>query len=617
MKRELMKYAPKGIAIFLSALILTGLTLVPGYNIKLLPIAVWPTLFPWSSVYYDSTGIPLISASNPNYYLNTTPDNTTLLNYVLATLPERTNQSASLSLFPELSSTPIGAIDYKRYNVYLDRGADVEISFIYENAGYRNSLGYFTFDPANPPTKTTPSDLSKNVMIDGIIFPNASLFNSGGNVNGLYTGNTAKISFDAARLTTYPWNAGKDCTVAGNCKLGIGFTLIADGFQWSSTNGGVRPSPNPNWVFYSISGMNPEVNTSANPDIQQHMVMLNVPGSSLYALAFEDMSRTSGSGCDHDFNDVVYRLNVNPIVAFTNRDSVYHETVPDFDKDGVPDAMDEFPNDNQRATSVWYPSKTGWNTLGFEDSWPNAGDYDMNDLVVNYRHRQILRADGLVKEVEIYYQLAAAGAKFHNGFAVELTGLPKGTTPLDYARIKIGSGGAVAITPQTASNLAFTIFNDSIVELGTDMVNTVKGGNSSAVKTYQLNVAFTNPMAKTAFTYPPPYNPFLFRTGSSPAIEVHLPGHTPTSIADISSFGKGDDNSDQTAKRYYVTKANSATPLPAGLPWAIDIPLSWNWPVETKLIVQAYPDFVTWVNSGGAQKTSWYSNPASSLYVYR
>ena len=65
----------------------------------------------------------------------------------------------------------------------------------------------------------------------------------------------------------------------------------------------------------------------------------------------QDMSRTSGSGCDHDFNDVVYRLNVSPITAFTNRDSVYHETVPDFDKDGVPDAMDEFPNDSQRATT--------------------------------------------------------------------------------------------------------------------------------------------------------------------------------------------------------------------------------------------------------------------------
>ncbi len=611
MKSELIKHLPKGVAILLMAVCLTGM-------IKILPIPLWPTVFSLTDI--DITGIP---KTPPKYNLSTSDplvaaEYKTLLNYVLLTLPERTNQSTNQILFPELSGV---IYDYKRYNVILDRAADVEISFVYENAGYRNSLGYFSFDPAHPPTRldlTTGTSVNK-VMVDAIIFPNASFFNAGGSVNGLYTGDTLKITIDAPKLAGYSWNAGKDCTVAGNCTAGIGFFLVADGYQnivnfsQVSTNGGVRPYPDPNWVFYSLKEMNPETDIN----LRQHMTLLNVPNTSLFALAFEDMNRSAGSGCDHDFNDAVYRLTVNPIAAFTNKNSIYSAPITnDNDNDGVPNSVDEFPSDSQRASSVWYPSKTGWNTLAYEDMWPSTGDYDMNDLVVNYRYRQILRADGTIKEIEVLYQLTATGAGQHDGFALELTGIPF-ATQLDYATLKINGATASNISPiqsvlgNTNIYQVFRIFGDAYVSFGlssTDSrkVNTVKGGVTKPAITYQLNVAFKDTLTKSLFTYTPPYNPFLFKSNSV-GEEVHLPGYPPTSGADKSRFNTSDD--DSGVKGYYLSKL--------GHPWALNIPSAWKWPEEAIDIQRAYPDFKAWAESGGVQKPAWYLTPSTnSAYIH-
>ena len=37
------------------------------------------------------------------------------------------------------------------------------------------------------------------------------------------------------------------------------------------------------------------------------------------------------------------------------------------------------------ASTVYKPAKNGYGTLMFEDMWPEMGDYDFNDFVINYR----------------------------------------------------------------------------------------------------------------------------------------------------------------------------------------------------------------------------------------
>jgi len=385
---------------------------------------------------------------------------------------------------------------------------------------------------------------------------------------------------------------------------------VANGFMYSN-GGAVAPYPDPNWIFYSLSGLNPEV-LAVN---KRHMVLLKDPKSGLIALGMEDMNRDKGS--DSDMNDIIYRLKVTPETAISNSSSFYSKPVGDRDGDGVPDVLDEFPDDNQRASSIWYPSKTGWGTLAYEDVWPSTGDYDMNDLVILYNYRQILRADGTVKEVEIQYKLSAMGARQNNGFAVELTGIASATPHTATLSVngaaKAGFAATATVLGKTNNNLVFRIFTDAYAEFGlvptADVrVNTIKGGVTKTPLTYKMNVVFTTPRAKSTFTYAQPYNPFLFK-GNSVAEEVHLPGYAPTSSADTSTFGTLNDNTNLVAKRYYVSKL--------GHPWALNIPSAWKWPAEGIDVLRAYPDLKAWAESGGVQKPAWYTNPSTnSAYIY-
>ncbi|MEN8834397.1 MAG: hypothetical protein ABF265_00110 [Polaribacter sp.] len=71
-------------------------------------------------------------------------------------------------------------------DIKLTKDADVWITFISEGAGYRNVLGFYTYDLENPQsTNPTAEEIT-------IIFPNASALGSGG---GLSVGDKVKIGF--------------------------------------------------------------------------------------------------------------------------------------------------------------------------------------------------------------------------------------------------------------------------------------------------------------------------------------------------------------------------------------------------------------------------------------
>ncbi|MFP9116061.1 DUF4114 domain-containing protein [Flavobacterium sp. RHBU_3] len=160
-------------------------------------------------------------------------------------------------------------------NIELLEDADVYVTFVDEGAGYRNVLGFYTYSITNPPTSPP---LNSDIHI---IFPNASLPNSGGN---LARGTKVKIgSFSAG--------------------TGIGWILISNGWNGSSVGAGY-------WKFYSNQEWNPET----NPDIRQHNVLINDPDNQRIILGFEDIKRDN-SGCDQDFNDAMFYITANPYNA--------------------------------------------------------------------------------------------------------------------------------------------------------------------------------------------------------------------------------------------------------------------------------------------------------------
>lgn len=162
-------------------------------------------------------------------------------------------------------------------DVIVDELADVWVTFVSEGAGYRNVLGFYTYDVNNPPA-TAPS--SEDVTI---IFPNVSALGSGG---GLQVGDKVKIgTFEAG--------------------TGIGWILVANG--WNSNTSTVM---NGNWKLYS----NPDYNPEANPDLRYHNVLLNDPDNERVILGFEDIRRDYGS-CDNDFNDAIFYVTASPFEA--------------------------------------------------------------------------------------------------------------------------------------------------------------------------------------------------------------------------------------------------------------------------------------------------------------
>jgi hypothetical protein len=80
----------------------------------------------------------------------------------------------------------------------------------------------------------------------------------------------------------------------------------------------------------------------------------------------------------------------------------------DTDGDGVSDTKDDYPNDPNKAFDNIYPSNDAFGTLAFEDLWPAKGDYDFNDLVVDYNINQVTNAQNMIVEIECTFQIACS-----------------------------------------------------------------------------------------------------------------------------------------------------------------------------------------------------------------
>jgi len=67
----------------------------------------------------------------------------------------------------------------------------------------------------------------------------------------------------------------------------------------------------------------------------------------------------------------------------------------------------------------YYPSN-GYGTLAFEDLWPSKGDYDFNDLVIDYQFEINTDINNFVQSVDGTFVIKAFGASFENGFGFQL-----------------------------------------------------------------------------------------------------------------------------------------------------------------------------------------------------
>ncbi len=271
---------------------------------------------------------------------------------------------------------------------------------------------------------------------------------------------------------------------------------------------------------------------------------------------------------------------------------------PDTDGDGVPDDQDDYPNDPDRATNDYYPNEDDFTSLACEDLWTGYGDYDFNDLVVMTNYKIVKNAQNEVVEVFGKFHIAAVGATLNNGFGVEFDVPASAVQSVTGCEI---DGSAVTLTSSgiedgSGSNAVMIVYSAVNDYLGTSMVNTVVGGNTMEIDTIEVHMLFNSPQASIGVA---PYNPFMF-IDQIRGKEIHKIDNAPTALVNVEYFGEGQDDSDPAIGRYYVSETN--------LPWVIEIPETFVWPIESADILTGYLKFQQWAESSGTEYTDWYEN---------
>lgn len=290
------------------------------------------------------------------------------------------------------------------------------------------------------------------------------------------------------------------------------------------------------------------------------------------------MDQVTG-GWEYRFQNMITTINDLTFLPLDEND--VQET--DTDGDGVIDFYDEYPNDADKAYNSYTPSIYGWGSYAFEDLWPYQGDYDFNDMVINYRIVNIANSNDEMVETRFLLKVKNVGGSFHNGFGIELD--------MDESLIESFTGGLYTegIINNNGKGLESNQAKPVIIPFD-DAWNQVNSGEMEFI------ISYVNPIGIDQLGE---LNPFIFINGDR-GREVHLANKPPTSLVNSALFGTADDDSDPANGRYYKNKTN--------LPWGIDIIHDFIFLQEKQAIINGYNRFAEWAESGGVDYPDWYKD---------
>lgn len=279
-------------------------------------------------------------------------------------------------------------------------------------------------------------------------------------------------------------------------------------------------------------------------------------------------------------NNTDFGRTINDLTTFRIFTEIIED--PDTDGDGILDRDDSYPEDSNKAFEIFTPSKYGWGTVAFEDLWPSNGDYDFNDLAVNYRVIAILNAEGLAVQLDFMIKTKSNRASYSNGFGIEIeTMLP--------SQIESVSGNVLVQnyinqnangTEANQDNAVIILFDDS---------------NSMLNNEHKVSIKFTSPISTNDLGVAP-FNPFMI-IDKLREKEVHLAYMNKTTLG-LNTFNIEGVNNDEDGN--YISEN--------GFPWAINIVHDFKVPKESKAVNKAYNHFNSWATSGGLNYKDWYKD---------
>lgn len=444
----------------------------------------------------------------------------------------------------------------------ITQRADIWMTFVHESSANRNTIAYYAYNKNNPPRTTA------DISYINVVFPNLSYTNSGGGL----------VSGDKVYLGSF----GPDTV--------IGFVMLVNAYNRNSYTVGIGAAQ-----YYS----NPELNPETNVNNKKHIVALWDLPSQKMIIGFEESNRAGG---DHDFNDAIYYITSSPANAIYTRNVVNTIAPSDTDGDGIADASDDYPNDINMAFNSYYPSKTTFGHLAFEDLWPFRGDFDMNDLIVGYRYNTIKNSANNVMAVQSSIYVKAVGGSYQNGFGFELPVNPSDVSMVIGQSIKDGYINLNGNATEAGQNKAVVIAFDNALNLaprpGGYYVNTESGSPVVQSDTINVTAWFNQPISPSIIGNAP-FNPFMI-SNKRRGYEIHLPNMPPTTLANSALFNTGNDRTNTSTGRYYLSDKN--------LPWVLNIPAAFPIVIEKNQIIKGYLKFQPWCQSGGTSYSDWYND---------
>lgn len=265
---------------------------------------------------------------------------------------------------------------------------------------------------------------------------------------------------------------------------------------------------------------------------------------------------------------------------------------------------------------ISYPGSDSFVTLAFEDNWPLLGDYDFNDVVMAYRTKRYIDENQRVVRYDIEGHILGMAAGFHNGFAVQLDGIRTDNVIQNLVRYEINGEsqtGSPVENNEESEDMVVVVFDD--LKTTVQAQNSLCDSNPSAngcTNSDQVSFFVSVPLSESVAVEDAPHstlNPFIFApdgfyhgdifpTPPGRSLEIHLKNKKVSSRFQDERFGSYDDNSDSLGGTSFLSLNN--------MPWAIEIPILWDQPLEGIDITDAYPEFPGFVESEGQENSTWY-----------
>ena len=444
-------------------------------------------------------------------------------------------------------------------DLLLEKDSEVTFALLGGSTCWKSSLGYYYYTDDNKPT--TPMDI--NIIM---VFPNTQDGQwARAKEKNLTTYNGIGVERgDVVQLMYYPNIANNDKTGASTIfpkGTRIGFILRTQGWAMQGNDyciltGGTKYWNNKynTWCattdglsYSSDSGKHP------NPNGESRAAKFSYKasnGEKYTIVSFEDALD------DQDFDDLIFAL--KPVNVFAD--------LPEVE-----------------------PRKSSTNGVyAFEDLWPKAGDYDLNDAVVNVKHEKEFNNDGKIIKETFYLTTYQNYVTLTSGLALTLE---TKTTPQSIAMKKIAKGSTVTEEASfTKEGNVYYLTADFKGELGT---------------TYILELSYQTPLESSANLAS--VKPFIYRSEGDKNWEVHIPMEAPTAKMNTSYFGTEDDCSDPSKGLYFVREGNYPFAFYlAGANISVFENTILKRENESKRIDELFPGFLEWSISKGTTNQDWY-----------